>query len=93
MRKELRADALEALTGWTEACGNGVVRLSAVTPPMIAEAGRLAIALGHPLKDCVYLALAIGLGAPLVTCDAKFRSKASQRYGEIHLLDKFPINR
>ena len=40
--------------------------------PLIGRAHALATALGHPVYDCVYLALAIELAAPVVTADARF---------------------
>lgn len=46
----------------------------------------IALDLGHPLADCLYLALAIDLDCDLVTCDAKFRDKAMPRYPRIRLL-------
>jgi predicted nucleic acid-binding protein len=42
----------------------------------LAEAASIALDLGHPLKDCIYLALAMNLGCPLVTCDYRFAAKA-----------------
>lgn len=47
------------------------------TPPgQIADAAYLAIDLGHPLRDCIYLDLAMKLGRPLITADARFAAKA-----------------
>ena len=37
-----------------------------------ADAVRLALALGHPVYDCVYLALAHRIGATVVTADRRF---------------------
>ena len=37
-----------------------------------ADAARLALALGHPVYDCVYLALAHRIGATVVTADRRF---------------------
>ena len=37
-----------------------------------ADAVRLAIALNHPVYDCVYLALAHRIGATMVTADERF---------------------
>lgn len=51
------------------------IALHRVTPPLMAEGARLAIDLGHPLQDCIYLALADELGVPLVTSDVKFHDR------------------
>ncbi len=37
-----------------------------------ADAARLALALDHPVYDCVYLALAHRIGATVVTADRRF---------------------
>lgn len=39
--------------------------------PLIEEAVQIAIELGHPVYDCLYLALARRLGTQLVTADAR----------------------
>lgn len=58
------------------------------TPPdQIIRASDLAINLGHPLKDCIYLALAIELGRELITCDAKFAAKANAMRHQVRMLD------
>ena len=44
---------------------------------LMAAALDLALLLGHPIYDCLYLALALDLGGPLVTADARFHRAAS----------------
>ena len=48
-----------------------------------AEAVRLALALDHPVYDCVYLALAHRIGAVLLTADRRFANAlAPTEHGE-----------
>ena len=49
-------------------------------------AAQLAVAIGHPLKDCIYLALAMELGCDLVTCDARFAAKAKGVWAGVRVL-------
>lgn len=42
------------------------------TSSLIVAAGRLAIDLDHPVYDCIYLALALQEGYPVVTADRRF---------------------
>lgn len=42
------------------------------TPPLTGAALGLALDLGHPVYDCVYLALAVARDAEMVTADAAF---------------------
>jgi predicted nucleic acid-binding protein len=91
MRKGIEADALEALRKWTIAWSEHVVRPYRVTQRRLYEAGKLAITLGHPLKDCIYLALAIELSCELATCDEKFHAKAAPIYPAVKLLDEFEL--
>jgi predicted nucleic acid-binding protein len=47
---------------------------------------RLALALDHPLQDCLYLALAERLGASLITADSRFAAKARAAHPCVRLL-------
>jgi predicted nucleic acid-binding protein len=62
------------------------VRLVRSTSQGIEKAAQLAIDLGHPLKDCLYLALAIELDCELVTADARFASKARDIWPKLRVL-------
>lgn len=53
----------------------------------MARAAKLALDLGHPLKDCIYLALAMKLGCELLTCDRRFASKAKAAWPNIRVLE------
>ncbi|MFA6219462.1 MAG: type II toxin-antitoxin system VapC family toxin [Erythrobacter sp.] len=52
----------------------------------MVQAASLALDLGHPLKDCIYLALAMELGCDLVTCDARFAAKAKVVWPGVRML-------
>ncbi len=88
--KSIHADALRALEKWTIAWSDHVVKNFRVTQRRLFRASSLALRLGHPLKDCLYLALAQELRADLATCDAKFRTRALSLYPPIRLLSEFP---
>lgn len=49
------------------------------TTTLLERAVRLAVEIGHPVYDCVYLALAESRGAPLATSDARLRAVARAR--------------
>ena len=50
--------------------------------PLMESATRLAVDLGHPAYDCLYLALALEKGAQFVTADLSFVSKVRQTLPE-----------
>jgi len=50
----------------------------AVSPDLLMRALRLALDLRHPVYDCLYLALALQQGAPLVTADHRFAQAVSR---------------
>jgi len=67
---------------------NAPVTSTAVEDDLIAAAG-LAMDLGHPIYDCLYLAMAIREGAVLVTADRRFRDavdRSPTRAGLVRLL-------
>lgn len=43
---------------------------------LLGRASRLALQLGHPVYDCMYLALAAETGAPIATADRRLRRAA-----------------
>ena len=45
------------------------------TPALIAPALELALSIGHPIHDCIFLITAIQHGYPLITADKKFVEK------------------
>lgn len=57
-----------------------------LTPDSLAEAAQVAMILGHPLADCVYLQIAEMLDLELATFDAKFHAKARSRGDRVRLL-------
>jgi predicted nucleic acid-binding protein len=76
-----------AVGAWFQSIANGVVALIP-DEAHLPEAFRLALALQHPLQDCLYLAAAKHHGAPLVTADEKFAAKARASYPNIRLLSE-----
>ena len=59
-------------------------------PVLTADAFRLALLLGHPIYDCLYLALALQTQTPLVTADRRFAAvvgRHNQFVTSIILLD------
>lgn len=62
------------------------IRVESTELRQMAQAASLALDLGHPLKDCIYLALAMELGCDLVTCDARFAAKAKVVWAGVRML-------
>jgi predicted nucleic acid-binding protein len=78
-------DAETAMGLWLETLRDGVIGLVADEADLVTALG-LAIELSHPLQDCLYLALAERLGAPLVTADKKFVVKAHASHALVRVL-------
>ena len=53
---------------------------------VLSVAVDLALAISHPLQDCLYLALAQREQAQMVTADRKFWSRANPLYQPLQLL-------
>jgi predicted nucleic acid-binding protein len=73
---------------WLGDWGQVAVECRSMSPSLIAAAAEIAFALGHALQDCIYLALAEELDAPLVTADARFFRKANPHYSRVELLGR-----
>lgn len=77
--------ARTVLREWRNFTTDGGIMLVRSNPPLIETAAGLGIDLGHPVKDCLYLALAIECDCDLVTCDAKFVARASPLHPRVRL--------
>ena len=93
INKGIEEDALEALRKWTIAWESHAVRPHRTTQRRLYSAGKLALTLGHPLQDCIYLGLAMELSCDLATCDEQFRAKAVRIYPQVKLLTEFEHRR
>jgi hypothetical protein len=69
-------------TNWPRMLAGGVVTLSAAEQDY-ALAIDLSLQLKHPFQDCLYLALAERLRAPLITADPKFIERAAVLYPSV----------
>ena len=86
MNKPVAAEMRLALSRLVEMIDAGAFESIRLDPDRLATAAALAIALGHPLKDCLYLALAQDLACPLVTADARFAERARGVYSGVRVL-------
>lgn len=86
MDKSLRPDSEVSLGRLVQLIENGFLRVDTISPEQTLLAANIALDIGHPLKDCIYLTLAMELGCPLVTADARFAAKARGVYGEVRVL-------
>jgi predicted nucleic acid-binding protein len=86
-RDKANADVMRnAIARVAQLMGDGSIRLHDQAPAQLERAANLAIDLGHPLKDCIYLVLAMELGCDLVTCDARFAAKANGVWNRVRVL-------
>ena len=77
--------ARAAGAAWFAALADGVVTLEPDQADLPAALD-LALALRHPVQDCLSLALALRLGAPLVTADRRFVDRAAAAHPALTLL-------
>lgn len=88
LRRKVADDALDAavaaqsLDALLQAVADGIIRL-VEDERMVAQALLLALALGHKLPDCVYLALAEREGAAIATADDRLTRLARSRQIEV----------
>ena len=86
IRKELRDEVANAIDAFVVLFEEGLIESAALAHEAVVKAARMAIDLGHPLKDCIYLALAQELNCELVTCDANFATKARVIWPQVQIL-------
>ncbi len=84
--KANRKSSEQGLLSLTELLESELVMVRETSSSQLASATSLALDLGHPLKDCIYLALAMELGCDLVTCDARFAAKAQGVWARVRVL-------
>jgi predicted nucleic acid-binding protein len=74
------------LTNFAQLIDGGALTFIRPSGRDITTAGDIAIDIGHPFRDCLYLLLGVQLCCPLVTFDAKFAAKAKPYHAQIQLL-------
>lgn len=87
MNKDNRAASEAALASLALMLENHVVRTEATLPADMMTAAKLALDLGHPVKDCIYLALAMKMGCDLLTSDRRFAAKAQPVWPMVRVLE------
>ena len=86
VNKASRADSHVSLLRLLDLIESGAITRLETLPDQTIAAASLALDLGHPLKDCIYLALAMELGCDLMTCDARFAAKAKEVWAGVRVL-------
>jgi predicted nucleic acid-binding protein len=86
MDKTKSSDVRYSLGRFRTLCEGGGLRTIRTVPEALDTAANLAIELGHPLKDCIYLALAMELECDLVTCDTRFAERAKGVWDRVRVL-------
>lgn len=82
-RNDIKPAPTRFLTPITEQfIGVGAADLDEMVRP-----GERALALGHKVKDCIYLAPAMKLGCELLTSDKRLASKAQRVWPKIRFLE------
>jgi predicted nucleic acid-binding protein len=78
----------EKLEHLAELLAGPALNLVRMQPDAIVIAADLAIQIGHPIKDCLYLVLAMERDCPLVTADARFAVKARNVWDKVRALEE-----
>lgn len=86
INKAERSASEACITKFLGLVDEGFVSALPMRPRQMEQASRHALDLGHPLKDCLYLVLAMELGCKLITCDTKFAAKAKHVWSGVTLL-------
>ncbi len=81
-----RADGQQTLRDWRAMLDEGGIALKRTDPEQMEIAAEVAMLIGHPVKDCIYLGLAMEHSCDLVTSDARFAAKARAVFPGVKLL-------
>ncbi len=84
--KSSRANTLIALNRLETLFADSDIAARRTSSVEMRRCADLAIKLGHPLKDCIYLALAMELDCELMTADARFAEKAREVWDKVRVL-------
>lgn len=74
------------LASFGELLDHKIVQIEATQSADLMVAAQLALDLSHPLKDCIYLALAMKMGCDLLTSDLRFANKAQGTWPKLRVL-------
>jgi predicted nucleic acid-binding protein len=80
-----KAEAEQLYSNWFTLLGQRILEL-VPDETLLKEACGLAVSLGHPLADCLYLELAQRWNIPLVTADRVFRDRVVERFPKVRML-------
>jgi len=83
--------AREATQAWEAMLRNRVVRL-VPDAELFEDAVQMAFLAKHTLSDCLYLAAAKQLAAPVITADVPMRDRGTRAYKNITFLGGFEIH-
>jgi predicted nucleic acid-binding protein len=87
MDKALRSEMERSLAGFLALIAERFITVNATGTEDMEQAASLALDLGHPLKDCIYLALAMKMGCELLTSDLRFATRARGAWTKIRVLE------
>jgi predicted nucleic acid-binding protein len=86
MDKSQQAGIRLMLDDFEAKLSEGQVLLVRHSGKTLLSAANIALDSGHPLKDGIYLALAMETDCELVTCDARFAAKAKGIWEKVRVL-------
>ena len=74
---------------WVHSVQFGMIHIRRTTEDTSLQAGSVALTLGHPIQEFMYLSHGIKLDCVLATCDGRFSNKARAVYWSVRLLGDF----
>jgi predicted nucleic acid-binding protein len=87
IQKSKAAEMRLEIERFEQILASGSLLTVVASPSHTIQAANIAIDLSHPLKDCIYLVLAMQFGCPLVTSDAKFADRAKDIWPQVQILE------